>query len=1155
MMMWKASKMHQLERLVLCNWGRLQPQDIAVRGMTAVLGPTGAGKSTLIDAIQLIVTGSNSRYYDLNKSTGGRNSRSIRDYCLGADDHVDPDAPARASADSLLAMSFRDRVSGKAISIGLVYSADRAETGATVRARFVARDYAITIADFVEVRSPGEWVIPRAARLIERLKELCPSVKLHSSGFSYVDDYLHAMRPRGSAPHSAQVLRNFKESIAFEPIDDPTKFVRKHILEEDDIEVEALKGSIGRYRFLEAEVKRREEQLAEISEARRRMQVWAQYQVRRNVLLFTAAHAERRRLAIEIGRIEAQRVSATADLDKEARAKRHHEQAIEQLGEDILRVKTLLADAPIATQLRGLNAEAQAATVLRTEAAAAASRRIALLAKLAPLADHMERIPMSVADGIRAVAEMISLARGKPQEALLAIDDQLASLESRIVRVTEADAHFERQMDALDRQIENERKRLDDLEGRLAGESTGQMLSGPVDRFRRLLTDQGIEVRPLPDLVEVSDPAWAMALEMLLGANREALLVPAGRLGEAFSILYENRRNLSQCRLVDVRKTARWQSRLPEGSIASLVATQDEDARVYIERQVGRFLMAETDADLERLDQAVTRRGKMTAGMSLRVYRDIVPILGKTAQLRALATARADYQELSSAHRRTRAARDALNAARAAIADIREARGEELAEALGRLAEAKAKLRGVQQAKEQLSSPETIRLNAEIAGYEEDIRKYRAEIREEIDVEIQRIQKLDVDLQVRLGRAKQDEANSAADEEAAEARELADPIMKLLELLPEEKRLATARHGVSVAAELSPEGKDPAAMLADMAAQARREAEPMLKLAEDSVRRGRSGYQSFVQEYVGQAPLLDPDDVAVLQWCIFKERQLAQDELRQYREQFEQARLQMEADLTEGLINRLSDKFQKAKAQIDRLNRSLSGRKFTGQTYVFHYRLNEALKPIHTLAEAIAGNPRRGLALLEDDTLDPKVRAGFRDLERRLSDDELVKELRDYRQFFDFDLHMRNERGQETTLSKRSVTGSGGQKQAPYYVAVGAAMASAYYPKSATDEPDGFGLVVFDEAFNNLDAPNTRALLTFFRDMHLQVLVAAPDKVRAMFLENADTIVSVNRRPDNQEPIVVVTHPSARAREALAAINPVNLGIDHFREPEQAAAE
>jgi uncharacterized protein YPO0396 len=135
------------------------------------------------------------------------------------------------------------------------------------------------------------------------------------------------------------------------------------------------------------------------------------------------------------------------------------------------------------------------------------------------------------------------------------------------------------------------------------------------------------------------------------------------------------------------------------------------------------------------------------------------------------------------------------------------------------------------------------------------------------------------------------------------------------------------------------------------------------------------------------------------------------------------------------------------------------------------------------------------------------------------------------------------------------VTGSGGQKQAPYYVAVGAAMAAAYFPKSTAAEPDGFGLVVFDEAFNNLDAPNTKALLAFFRDLHLQVLVAAPDKVRATFLESANTIVAVNRRPDTQEPIITITYPTSKAREALAALNPANLGVEHYRDPVQAAAE
>lgn len=142
--------MYLLERLVLCNWGRLAPQNIPIRGVTAILGPTGAGKSTIVDAIQLVVTGSNSRYYDLNKSTGGRNARSIKDYCLGADDHVDPDGPARNAADALLGLAFRDRTSGRPISIGLIYSADRAEPNAELRTRFVARDHALDIDDLIE---------------------------------------------------------------------------------------------------------------------------------------------------------------------------------------------------------------------------------------------------------------------------------------------------------------------------------------------------------------------------------------------------------------------------------------------------------------------------------------------------------------------------------------------------------------------------------------------------------------------------------------------------------------------------------------------------------------------------------------------------------------------------------------------------------------------------------------------------------------------------------------------------------------------------------------------------------------------------------------------------------------------------------------------
>src|SRR6185369_2690209 len=369
--------MHLLETIVLCNWGRLAPQDVAVREMTAILGPTGAGKSTIVDAIQLVVTGSNSRYFELNKSTGGRNSRSIRDYCLGFDDHVDPDGPARERSDSLIGMCFRDKTSGKPISIGLIYNADRTEANVELRARFVARDHALSVEDLIEERDGGKRVIPRGTRLIERLKDLCPALRIHTTATAYVDDYLLAMRPKGTAPHSAQVLRNFKESIAFKPIDDPTEFVRRHILEEENIDVEALKGSIERYRFLEAEVKRREDQLAEIGEARRRMQVWAQHVVRHNLQLFTAAHAEGRRLVIEIGRLEEQRATASEALAREQRMKATHLQSIKELEESILRARMLQAEAPASMQLRGLDMEVEAAATLGREATQTATRRIA----------------------------------------------------------------------------------------------------------------------------------------------------------------------------------------------------------------------------------------------------------------------------------------------------------------------------------------------------------------------------------------------------------------------------------------------------------------------------------------------------------------------------------------------------------------------------------------------------------------------------------------------------------------------------------------------------------------------------------------------------------------------------------------------------------
>lgn len=525
------------------------------------------------------------------------------------------------------------------------------------------------------------------------------------------------------------------------------------------------------------------------------------------------------------------------------------------------------------------------------------------------------------------------------------------------------------------------------------------------------------------------------------------------------------------------------------------------------------------------------------------------------AQARAADLAQQQLVELSARQTKAMADRDAIGGAIQAIKTLKEQSPTALTEAVTDLATCAASLRDIENALRSVASPESQRLQQELQDIKDEISAWRKEIRTEIELEIEKLGKEDIRLQVDLGTHQGALTGRQSEEAETEAAEQSEPLSQMIELLSSPEMIAARRVKVSVLIDLTPGERDPTARLSKAAADSKAELEPLRKNADESAARGRQMFYRFVTDHMNGTTPPDTSDLALLKWCQNRERTLELDELIRFREQFENARVKMEEDLTEGLINRLSDKFAKAKSQIERLNRNLSGRTFTGQSYAFRYRVNESMRPIHILADAIADDPQRGLQMLKEKDVDPRVRKGFDELSRRLDDDQLVKDLQDYRRFFDFDLEMTNERNQTTTLSKRSGTGSGGQKQAPYYVAVGAAMAAAYYPKSGAADPDGVGLVVFDEAFNNLDAPNTKALLDFFSSLKLQVIVAAADKVRATFLETADTVVSINRRPDTLEPVATVTYPTVLARRELSKANPVNAGVESFRNAERQAAE
>lgn len=423
--------MFHLSRICLQHWYLIDALDINVKGATALIGPTGAGKSSIQDGVQTVITGANHNKLNLNASASGRSGRSVLEYCLGlTKDPAEGGKPLREACETVLALVFRDHETDRPITVGVALSARLGDSREDVLSRFIVPDYAYTVAEFKKRTGSKETIMPWS-EILERLRSKSPEFQeFKASAEKFTGEMLRLMRTDGQPPNPKHFLRAFSNALAFKPIFNPTDFAREFILEPDPLDIDRVRTSISTWQELERVIEDVENRLRRVTRLSDRFRNWGRAKVRAENARFMTAVAEARRCAYDVRHFRELAKTKSEHLATERASLAVRKQWVREIDEDLRSKTMILQSSGDASMQRQIDMELQHVeretkdAVQRLEKIKIALGHVSQIAQIKPL------LPPHQARALEAAKEAQNLLMdgGRPETSLRQKGEKIQSL-------------------------------------------------------------------------------------------------------------------------------------------------------------------------------------------------------------------------------------------------------------------------------------------------------------------------------------------------------------------------------------------------------------------------------------------------------------------------------------------------------------------------------------------------------------------------------------------------------------------------------------------------------------------------------------------------------------------------------------------------------
>lgn len=1060
-----------LTRVQLINWHYFENERISFHGSTLISGENTAGKSTILDAIQLVLTTNTRRF---NVAANEKGNRNLKGYVRCKIGNVGETYLRKDAVPANVALEFYEEKGDRYFVIGVhMLSADE-ESQVVTRwymeecrledLSFMADGHA-ALADEFRVKNKKITYIDQKNAARDRFKRRLGNL----------DDKFFDIIPK---------------SLAFKPMDHVKEFINKFVLSEARVDVVSLRENIETLSELESilAVSRRQQEALEKILGKYGEIEEKDHSILVNDILLDLARRDAAKLEMEElekrirlngQALESDRESSTElekqitaldsqilaiNVDKESNhSNRMREQAqrrIDELKRDIDGKNE--DNKKLAFQIRCLMNYLN--DLAKLEYRPVTRREAELLGKAG------ESDGGAAADGGKAqIVERLETFARKEQ-----------------IELQEKGVLLKAEMKQVSDEIEECQGRLKNLEKRVL----------PYPEYARKLKElvekefarRGIRstVYFLSELLEITDHTWNNAIEGYLNTQKFYLVVEPEYYVVALEVYDRNRKQIHTAGIINTRK-------IPTGhepdqdSLAAVVKSENRYAKAYADYILGRVKRCADVHELEEHAIAMTPdcmlyQGYVVRHLNPRDYEN--PFIGQNAYRVQIGNVRRQIEE--KVQKRS-SLREQISIYDAVLESGRQVNlevlrlylnvPEVLRDLQDQLTVARIDL------KEAESDPTLIELNIKLEGKE----KERHDKRQQQKALEKEIVRLEEQIGSRQNAVKEKNREYEAIREALE-RKADEEGLAYREADEKYRQNRKSKQPGTIAENYAPRGQ-----------QLLNERERLLNGAEGLYGLQMRFNQEFAADFVTGLTGI-PDYREALQ-------KLKGVEIVRYEEKLMAAKEDCEQIFRSDFLSKMKENIEGAKNEFRSLNKALDSIYYGDDSYRFKITFDKRKEGLYKMITS--ENNQEGINLWTS-AFEEEYREEMSDLFEKLmtKDDngqKIVEEYTDYRSYLDYDIEIHKRDGSVQRFSDIYGEKSGSETQVPYYVAIAASFYQLYrYGNSVR-------IMLLDEAFDKMDDERIQSMMDFFNGLGLQVILATPPAKIEVIGEKVGTVLTAIR--------------------------------------------